>query len=550
MMKNRKMIAGLLAMAVTLSGITCYAGPAQNSSILQASASINDKSGEVIDGISYRRSGTYSLLGYLPEDYDKEYITVHSCADKTLKEVTLPAALEATNGGGTRMMVLGEIYEYAFSECNTLEKITIPDTVTSIDKAAFNLCSSLTDVQLPASLTFLGEGAFNECTALKQVTLPDGLKTIERLAFYKDTELAEVNLPDSVESIAEYAFGLCNLSGEIHLPASLQTLETYAFGGNYGITAYTISEENEKFYTEDGVLYEQDMYSDNQTNKLLLYPTAAEQAEWTVPDTVTSIASGAFLFAQNLETITLGESVKNIEQAAFQNASVKDIYILNKDCVVNTNSSNTIPSAITIHAPEDSYAQQYAENNGNPFVALAESTEPETTTTPETTTPETTTTETTTIEATSATETTESTTTETTTTEATTEATTTEAATTETTTTEVTTTQKPYASNETFCTWAINDYRSKTGIKAANYEYTENTDGTVTIILYGENGEVLDTYTINTVTGEGTASDGSAVNLPQTGITSPLTAAMGFGAAFLTTAGIALITVSKKRRED
>ncbi len=363
-MKNKKLIIGLMALAVTISGGAYYAGLASNGNLMYASASINDSSGEVIDGICYRRNGTYSLLGYLPEDYDKEFITVHSCNDKTLKEVSLLPELEAKNGGGTRMMVLGRIYQFAFKECTSLEKITIPDTVTSIDLGAFMSCSALTDVKLPASLNVLGEGAFTECTALKKITLPDNLKTIERLAFYKDSKLEEINLPDTVESIAEYAFGLCNLSGEIHLPENLKTLETYAFGGNNGITSYTISENNSTFSTEDGVLY------DKNKNKLILYPSGNERKEWTVPDTVTTIDNGAFLFAQNLEKITLGENVKNISSGAFQNSMLKDVYILNKNCSLETESKFTIPAEITIHAPEDSYAQKYAEENGNPFVSL------------------------------------------------------------------------------------------------------------------------------------------------------------------------------------
>ena len=164
---------------------------------------------------------------------------------------------------------------------------------------------------------------------------------------------------------------------------------------------------------------------------------------------------------------------------------------------------------------------------------------------------------------TSTTETTTSTTTETTT-ESTTETTTTTTAqsttttTTESTTTTTETTTEPpatttttwYASEEDYCDWAINDYADKTGVTPADAETTENEDGTLSITLTDENGEVLDTYVIDPVTGKGASSDGTEVNLPQTGITSPGTAAVAVGSVFMIVIGTALVYTSRKRRED
>lgn len=173
----------------------------------------------------------------------------------------------------------------------------------------------------------------------------------------------------------------------------------------------------------------------------------------------------------------------------------------------------------------------------------------ETTPTEETTTAETTTTskETATTETTTATR--ETTTTETTSTTAK-ETTTTEATTTtaeETTTTEVMTN---YGTIEEYCAWALTDYKHKTGEKPASTSYSENADGTVEIVLYDKTGEILDIYTIDPITGIGTASDGSEVNLPQTGIVSPTTALVGIGAMSMTIVGVLLIGISRKRRDE
>lgn len=141
-------------------------------------------------------------------------------------------------------------------------------------------------------------------------------------------------------------------------------------------------------------------------------------------------------------------------------------------------------------------------------------------TTETTTTSTTETTTTTTEETTITTEITTSTTETTTTTEGTTTATITTIATE---TTSTVTTDKYFTSEDELCNMASEDYKQKTGTTPAKAEATTNADGMLSIVLTDENGKVLDTCVIDPVTGIGTSSDGSEVNLPQTGNNSPKT---------------------------
>lgn len=85
-----------------------------------------------------------------------------------------------------------------------------------------------------------------------------------------------------------------------------------------------------------------------------------------------------------------------------------------------------------------------------------------------------------------------------------------------------TSTGKYFASVEDMCKMAVKDYEKKTGVKPAVTESVENKNGTLTVYLKDANGEVLDTYVIDSKTGKGTNSNDENVNLPQTGNNSPV----------------------------
>ena len=57
----------------------------------------------------------------------------------------------------------------AFSNCDNLTSITIPDSVTEIGKSAFSYCDNLTSVTIPDSVTSIGDWAFYDCGSLTSV---------------------------------------------------------------------------------------------------------------------------------------------------------------------------------------------------------------------------------------------------------------------------------------------------------------------------------------------------------------------------------------------
>ena len=61
------------------------------------------------------------------------------------------------------------IGSYEFSHCNSLEHITIPNTVTTINSYAFQYCYSLHKITIPASVNYIGQYAFQYCYSLNEI---------------------------------------------------------------------------------------------------------------------------------------------------------------------------------------------------------------------------------------------------------------------------------------------------------------------------------------------------------------------------------------------
>jgi LPXTG-motif cell wall-anchored protein len=116
------------------------------------------------------------------------------------------------------------------------------------------------------------------------------------------------------------------------------------------------------------------------------------------------------------------------------------------------------------------------------------------------------------------------------------------------TTTTTTTTIKYFASEDEFCEMAAEDFAQKTGKIPTKTEATVNDNGTLAIQLLDEDANILDTYTIDQVTGKGTDSSGEEVNLPQTGYSDIYKFVVVF-AVLMIVSGAVIIVKTKKENE-
>ena len=70
-------------------------------------------------------------------------------------EVTIPSHVKGYTVTG--------IGDWAFSDCDRIKSVIIPNTVTSIKMRAFSSCRGLTSIIIPESVTSIGRSAFQGC---------------------------------------------------------------------------------------------------------------------------------------------------------------------------------------------------------------------------------------------------------------------------------------------------------------------------------------------------------------------------------------------------
>jgi hypothetical protein len=257
------------------------------------------------------------------------------------------------------------IGESAFSWCSSLTNITIPNSVTSIGAGAFSDCSSLTNITIPNSVTSIGESAFSSCSSLTSITIPNNVTSIEYRTFISCSSLTSVIIPNSVTSIEYGAFSGCSSLTSVTIGNSVTSIGYGAFFGCTSLTEINVNGANTKYSSSDGVLYNKDKTG------LIICP-GGKTGNFTIPNNVTSIGGSAFSYCTSLTSVTInGNYIQNFSGSSFSgctsltaiNVSGNDIYtsysssdgvLYNKDkteliiCPGGKTGAFTIPNSVTI----------------------------------------------------------------------------------------------------------------------------------------------------------------------------------------------------------
>lgn len=230
----------------------------------------------------------------------------------------------------------------------------------------------------------IGDRAFTACFSLTSVTLPEGLTSIGEDAFRRCESLASITLPEGLTAIGDNAFFSCGLTS-IALPDSLTSMGANPFLGCSSLTAIDISPDHPVFAQADGVLYEK------ASGTLVCYPAGKADSSFAVPEGtlsigddafagcfsltavampegLTSIGEGAFVGCFFLRTIALPDSLMTIGDSAFVGCFALSAVALPEGLTsIGEGAFDGCSDTLTLTVPRDSYAHQYAIDNGIPY---------------------------------------------------------------------------------------------------------------------------------------------------------------------------------------
>lgn len=328
-------------------------------------------------------SGTLTLsgTGYTPT-YSGNDTPFYQCT--TIKHIVIEEGVTS-------------LRQWLFYELTGVESVSIPSTVTSIDRDAFAGTSVIGDgftisadntefTSVDGSLfnknkTILYKYTDKDASVYEDYTIPSGVTMIYGNAFCSETTLGTLTLTGEALQLNEYALsepqikhlvlgeGVTFLAAknklstatlldtEITIPASLKKLQNSGSNlfENTKFENIHVADNHPNYYEIDGVVI------DRNTNELVFYPRGRKDTSYTTPDKVSSIAKYA-IQNDNLKSVTLSYNVEKLNSTAIYGSSIETYTVLNPfmecaDTVFGIN--NKLPSLKEIRTYKNSTLTAY-----------------------------------------------------------------------------------------------------------------------------------------------------------------------------------------------
>ena len=309
---------------------------------------------------------SYDAFTFYPQSSDT-YVVEIAPEGKYYTEIVIPS----TYNGGTVV----EILEEGFKDCESLQTITIPNTIQKIGEAAFENCYDLSTINFTNSVTEIGNNAFWGCRIstvyfegdlqdwlyiyfadlwdngtsnplhsgadlylnnelLTELVADDSMERTDRIAenFNGCTSLKKVVIPEDAVTIGPRAFDNCHNLENVIISEGIDAIEEYAFSGCYSLKSITIPNsvtEIGEFAFRSCTALENITFSEDISLTQIgeyAFSNCESLKNIIIPNSVRSIGEFAFDSCVSLENITLPNGITEINNRTFQACtSLKDI---------------------------------------------------------------------------------------------------------------------------------------------------------------------------------------------------------------------------------
>ena len=177
--------------------------------------------------------------------------------------------------------------------------------VTVIGEQAYTKCEKITSVKLPETIVTIERGAFSDCVSLSNINLPSSLVRIKSGAFYGCTSLTSIVIPSNVSEIGEDLGVSPALEGSVYIP-SMNLSNPFILCTN--LTSIKVDNRNRTFDSRNNC----NAIIHTSTNEIICACKSTE-----IPNEVVTIGPCAFRLCKGLTSLKVPESVTGIANEAF-----------------------------------------------------------------------------------------------------------------------------------------------------------------------------------------------------------------------------------------
>ena len=232
-------------------------------------------------------------------------------------------------------------------------------SVTSIGTSAFTYCDGLTSITIPNSVVNIEFAAFQYCRGSFSLNIPNSVKTIGDEAFYGCSGITSITLGNSIETIGFSAFSECSSITSIVIPSSVKSFDDSAFMNCANLTSIKVESGNKKY--------------DSRNNCNAIIQTENDELitgcmNTVIPDDINFIGYGAFYGCTGLTSINLPSSVFYVGKYAFYGcSSLTTLYIPRRLTSIDEKAFSGCSGLCSIIVDSENY-QYDSRNNCNAII--------------------------------------------------------------------------------------------------------------------------------------------------------------------------------------